>query len=67
MTKEIDFAIFSTNGTAGKYFMASLNLNIKLAIFPTFSASDAVNDPHHQLVVPVIEHLGALLVGVVGA
>ena len=47
--------------------MASPNLNIKLAIFLTVPASDAVNDPHHQLVVPVIEHLGVLLVGVVGA
>ena len=55
------------SGTAGKYSMASLNLNIKLAIFPTFSASDAVNDTHHQLVVPFLEHLGDLLVVVVGA
>ena len=47
--------------------MASLNLNIKLAIFPTFSASDSVNDTHHQLVVPFLEHLGDLLVVVVGA
>ena len=47
--------------------MASLNLNIKIAIFPTFSASDAVNDTHHQLVVPFLEHLGDLLVVVVGA
>ena len=55
------------SGTAGKYSMASLNLNIKLAIFPTFSASDSVNDTHHQLVVPFLEHLGDLLVVVVGA
>ena len=29
--------------------MASPNLNIKLAIFLTLTASDAVNDPRHQL------------------